>query len=74
MAKMLQDQDGNVSSKRINGTLLLWIGIIMGVITWAVAIFHPLGNARAAMEIVAIFIGMGGGLDAAGIFDGVFKK
>ncbi len=71
---MFEDADGNKSSKRVNGTLLIWVGLGMSVITWGVSLFHPLGDAKTCLEICGLVIAMGGGLDTAGVFDNIFKK
>lgn len=71
---MFEDADGNKSSKRVNGTILIWVGVAMGVITWGVSLFHPLGNAKTCLEIVALFVGFGGGLTTMGVFDNIFKR
>ena len=55
MAKFFQDHNGNTSSKRINGTILLGIGLIMFVVTWIMALVHPHAGFNAAIKIGAIF-------------------
>lgn len=74
MAKYFEDADGNKSSKRLNGTWLIWVGLAMGVITWGISLFHPIGNAKTCVELVALFIAFGGGMTSLGVFDNIFKR
>ena len=56
-----------------NGTILIWVGIIMGITSWVISLFRPLTNATFTLEMVVVFLAMGGGVDILGIFDAVFK-
>jgi hypothetical protein len=72
--KRLQDRDGNESSKRFNGTYLIWLGSFMAILAYGIALFHPLGDSNFILKIIAIILGLGSGLDGLGIFDGVFGR
>ena len=72
--KMFEDKEGNKSSKRLNGTILIWVGILMAIIAYGIALFHPLGDSMTVLKIIAIVLGLGSTLDGVGIFDGVFGR
>lgn len=74
MNKILSDRDGNPSSKRLNGTLLIWIGIAELLTTACVSLCNPGSVYRTAFEVGVALIAFGCGTDIAGIFDGMFKK
>lgn len=74
MAKRLEDKEGNKSSKRLFGALLMTTGLIMALVTFCVSLFHPLGDSATIIKLIAIVLGLGSGLDGLGIFDGVFGR
>lgn len=70
----LEDADGNKSSKRLFASILIPIGILMAVIAYTIALFHPLGDASSVIKIIGLILGLGGGLDGLGVFDTIFSK
>lgn len=63
--KMLLDQNGKPSSKRLIGVICTLLGIVCYLITWGVSLATILGDARTALEVCRIiFIG---GLGILGI-------
>lgn len=72
--KMLQDQNGNMSSKRIWGSILLSSGILFSSILFYFSLFKGASDANTALGIINIFLISGGGLLGIGVFEKVINK
>ena len=65
----LQDCQGNKSSKRLWGSILLGIGIIFSVILFAYSLYRGTADAATALGIINMFLISGGGLLGIGVFE-----
>jgi hypothetical protein len=65
----LQDGEGNNSSKRLAGLLLIGIGIVLSIILFWRSLTSPVGDSQTALSIIDIFLITGGGLLGVSIFD-----
>lgn len=74
MAKLLEDRDGNKSSKRLFAAWLIGSGLVMTLITFVISLFYKIGDAKTIVELIVLVIGMGSTIDGLGIFDGRFGR
>jgi hypothetical protein len=70
----LQDGNGNKSSKRLAGFVLITIGIIMAVVTFCLSIYAHLGDSRTMLSIVDAFFLSGCGLLVGGVIETFTKR
>ena len=70
---VLQDSNGNKSSKRIAGYSLIGIGAAMGIVLFIYAIFKVIADAETASNVYKTFIYSGAGLLGIGVVE-FFKK
>ena len=71
--KMLQDSNGNTSSKRIWGTILLSLGSLMQIVLFIFAIKWGVKDPATASNVATGLILTGAGLLGIGVLEG-FKK
>jgi hypothetical protein len=74
MADFLQDNNGDNSSKRLWGSILLGVGIILKVTLFFLAIKFTVKNPDLASNVIEGFFYIGGSLLGLGVFEGVVKK
>lgn len=67
--KFLEDSQGNKSSKRLWGSILLAIGIIFSIILFAYSLYRGAADAATALGIINMFLISGGGLLGIGVFE-----
>jgi len=67
----LQDNSGDLSSKRLAGFLLLFVGIIMAIILFYKCLYSPIGNSNTALDIISLFLYTGGGLLGISVFENI---
>ena len=71
----LEDSQGNKSSKRIAGSILIGLGIIGAITLYIFSLFFGAKDSSTAMDIVQLFILSGSGLIGAGTFEnGLFNN
>ena len=70
----LQDSEGNKSSKRLWGSILLGSGIIFSIILFAYSLYQGAADAATALGIINIFLIAGGSLLGIGVFEKGIKK
>ena len=72
--KLLEDSDGNASSKRLFGAILIGIGGLMGVALFTASLFIVVKDPTTAITTMNTFIFTGAGLLGIGVLEGVVKK
>jgi hypothetical protein len=70
----LQDSQGNKSSKRLWGSILLGTGILFSGILFCYSLFKGAADAATALGIINIFLISGGGLLGVGVFEKAINK
>jgi hypothetical protein len=65
----LQDGVGNLSSKRLAGFVLIFIGIIMALVLFYKCLYFPIPNSQTALDLISTFLYVGGGLLGIGVFE-----
>lgn len=65
--KMHEDSNGNKSSKRLWGTILLVLGCVMKTILFAAAIKWKISDPATAMGVSSTIMYTGGGLLGIGV-------
>jgi len=70
----LQDNEGNNSSKRLFGALLIILGIIMAQILFYYSIVRPETPYETAKSLIEFIIASGSGLLGIGIAENFFGK
>lgn len=65
--KHLQDINGNKSSKRLWGSIILGIGITLSVILFGFSMYKGAADSATALNIVNTFFLTGGGLLGIGV-------
>jgi hypothetical protein len=74
MNKLLEDCNGNKSSKRLLGATLLCTGILFSILLFAFSLFKSAADASTAMSVINVLLLSGGGLLGIGVFEKVIKK
>ena len=72
--KILQDKNGNMSSKRVWGSILLSSGIFFSSILFYFSLFRGTSDPNTALGIINIFLISGGGLLGIGVFEKAINK
>jgi hypothetical protein len=67
----LQDSEGNMSSKRLAGFMLIFFGIVMALILFYRSLYFPIANSQTALDIICYFLSIGGGLLGIGVFENI---
>ena len=70
----LQDTNGNKSSKRLAGSILVGLGILLSVILFGYSLYKEAGDAATALGIINIFLISGGGMLGIGVFEKATSK
>jgi hypothetical protein len=70
----LEDGQGNASSKRLFGAILIGIGGLMGVALFTASLFIVVKDPATAISTMNTFIFTGSGLLGIGVLEGVVKK
>ena len=70
----LQDSKGNKSSKRLWGSILLFIGIVFAMILFGFSLVTGAKDASTALGIINIFLIAGGSMLGIGVFEKAIKK
>jgi multidrug transporter EmrE-like cation transporter len=70
----LQDSQGNKSSKRLWGSILLFIGIVFSMILFGFSLVTGAKDASTALGIINIFLIAGGSMLGIGVFEKAIKK
>lgn len=71
---IIEDSQGDLSSKRVSGLVSVGIAILMGIGLYLASLFMGVKDPGTALEVIKIFAVTGGALLGVGIFEGVFKK
>lgn len=72
--KMLEDSKGNTSSKRIWGSIILGLGMLLSVILFYFSIAKGAEDAATALGIINMFLISGSTLLGIGVFEKGIKK
>ena len=70
--KYLECDNGNKSSKRLNAAILLYVGIGMAIITFAVALSRH--DYNTVLDIIGLMLCLGTGLSGVTIFDRILNR
>lgn len=65
----LEDANGNKSSKRLWGSIVLGIGILFSVVLFIYSLSKGAADASTALGIINMFLISGGGLLGIGVFE-----
>lgn len=68
-----KDSNGNKSSKRIYGAIILIIAIIKSIVLFSFSLYTKVGDPTTAINIIDGMYILGGGLLGIGIFEKVKK-
>jgi hypothetical protein len=71
---VLTDRNGKPSSKRLWGSILVGIAIILGIVTWALSLGKTLGDSATCLAVINILIIVGAGLLGSGIAENFANK
>ncbi len=74
MSKILEDQNGNSSSKRIAGFIISGVGLVSLLSLGVVSMFRVISDPSTAMEAFKTILIVGGGLLGVGVFEFMGKK
>ncbi len=72
--KFLEDSNGNQSSKRLWGSILLVTGIVFAATLFVYSLRTGAKDAATALGIINIFLISGSGLLGIGAFEKVIKQ
>lgn len=70
--KFLECDNGNKSSKRLNAAILLYVGIGMAIIAFAVALYRR--DYNTVLDILGLILCLGTGLSGVTIFDRILNR
>jgi hypothetical protein len=73
----LCDSQGDKSSKRLFGAILLGIGSVMGMTLFSYGLYNPEGSFKISFEVMNSFLLSGGSLVGLGLLENlkdVFRK
>ena len=71
--KMLEDQNGNLSSKRVSGFIILMIGLSLLTTGGVLSIFREIKDSEVFLSVCKVLMTTGGGLLGVGVLE-FFKK
>ena len=75
MSDFLQDNHGNKSSKRLWGSIILGIAVVMAIVLFGYILYQIVADASTAKSIIDMFLITGGSLLGIGVLEnGIFKK
>lgn len=69
MSKLLEDKDGNASSKRVAGFVISGVGLTGLVFLGIYSIFNVIKDPSTAMESFRTILYVGGGLLGIGVLE-----
>ena len=72
--KLLQDSNGNTSSKRVAGFIISGVGLIALLVLGIVSMFQKIEDPGTAMEAFKTILIVGGGLLGVGVVEFLGKK
>ena len=72
--KLLQDKDGNTSSKRVAGFIISGVGLLALLALGLVSMKYEIKDPGTAMESFKTIMIVGGGLLGIGVFEFLGKK
>jgi hypothetical protein len=67
--KILEDKEGNKSSKRVAGSVLLLTGIIFSLVLFFISLTEGAGDPTTAISIINAFLFSGSGLLGSTAFE-----
>ena len=70
----LEDANGNKSSKRLWGSIVLGTGILFSVVLFIYSLSKGAADAATALGIINMFLISGGGLLGIGVFENAIQK
>ena len=74
MPKLLEDKDGNKSSKRVAGVIISGVGLALLVFLGIYSMFNTIKDPSTAMDAFKTILIVGGGLLGVGVFEFLGKK
>ena len=69
MSELLEDQNGNTSSKRVAGFIISGVGLALLLTVGIVSIFRSIADPSTAMEAGKTILILGGGLLGPSVFE-----
>ena len=72
--KLLQDKNGNTSSKRVAGFIISGVGLALLLFIGIMSIYKPIVDPGTAMEAGKTILIVGGGLLGVGVFESLGGK
>lgn len=70
---ILHDSGGCLSSKRVSGLALIFMGIVFSIILFIFSLMGEVGDANTATNIINTLLYSGGGLLGIGVFEKLKK-
>ena len=70
----LEDAQGNKSSKRLWGSILLVIGVLFAITLFIFSVINAAQDPSTALRIIDIFLIAGGSLFGVGVFEKAIRK
>ena len=70
----LEDAQGNKSSKRLWGSILLVIGVLFAITLFIFSVINAAQDPSTALRIIDIFLIAGGSLLGVGVFEKAIRK
>ena len=67
--KLLQDKDGNTSSKRVAGFITMGAGLLLLLTVGILSMFREIADPGTSMEAGKTILIVGGGLLGVGVFE-----
>lgn len=72
--KYLQDNQGNNSSKRLWGSIILGLGVFLGLNLFYFSLFVTVKDSSVALRVVEAFLAAGSALLGFGVFEHMRNK
>lgn len=70
----LEDSNGDRSSKRLWGSILLSIGVLFAMVLFSASLFITIADPLTAIKIIEWLFMCGGGLLGIGVLEGLKKS
>lgn len=68
-AETFKDKNGNKSSKRILGTILLVVGVLMSIALFSYSLYTKVADPTTAIDIIKLLVFAGGAMLGVTVFE-----